>query len=948
MNTTKKGFLAFLVLALLCTPYASADYNFYLTQGNSNAQERSIQGTSDTFDNEINGLYPTKGTSTEVLVFDANNDGVNEIFTQGINNILVVSQGTSPGAGEEMLIGELVINPVACDVNLDGKLDYIGIFDNGTAYTLAAITITDGGGISVINSLVIPLGSVNVQENLVCDLFHSRTGDTKKYVMWVDNEKYLNEYHTTGSTFAGSRSAVDPGLGYPDSVSEETGLATPYGFGSDNTVLSTSFDTSGRKTLLFVAGNNLYAYYDDGESDLKSFATNLSGSFAAYNPTTTKKYVLLMGDVHDSGASKTSALLYFGGDDVAVVDGGSAPLMLLKQSVDYFGNTDIQITRVVNTGAFCTSGCSAAVNGLFPTFAKIKSTTTGDIIGALIFRTQTGGGSAVCPLFNSIYMSNFTSKVVSHPTSGVCEQVTPVTMHPRIFSVKLDSDNEPDILFMTRNQTSNQEVIGYFSSLTNYSTMVFLKPNPITSNDEIIAPVPVDLNKDGLLDLISSHPGKTNFFMSSPAVSPTAAAYPFAIALNNTDGLTSNVRVTTGFNGTSFVFNYALVCDLSTSTVWNEQFRTGYNATLKDVSANVAPFEDFLTFDSWEITLGGNYSSANILKSYTTGVRDMMEFSVSFTESGNRTLDIISFAADNKFTSYWQVQKNGTTVRVYKVVPFQGSVLMGSTTITGALVQARFSYSPQRDSFTGIKYFDGVNINVNDVLINTTTTAQYDGFDIKDVQLFTEDAGTFTLHTMSLSKTTDVQPSFVQFQNGVSITVSGVTVETPAPSTEIAGEGFTVHTGVNNVFYGVCEYPDAGTYLQRHYIAPTNAVDYTNYEEISVTVSNATSTTTGGINSEGGLANDPIAVAMKDALGDFGFASPGYYLLAALLISFGIAYGGFLVHPVVGGIGFIVGLIFFSVIGWLPTWISVVIFISIAGMIAFFMRRVFAPGDGGG
>jgi hypothetical protein len=196
---------------------------------------------------------------------------------------------------------------------------------------------------------------------------------------------------------------------------------------------------------------------------------------------------------------------------------------------------------------------------------------------------------------------------------------------------------------------------------------------------------------------------------------------------------------------------------------------------------------------------------------------------------------------------------------------------------------------------------------------------------------------------MSMKIQNNPTPEFVQFQNGQQITVDGVTVTTEAPAQRISGDGYDVVTGHNNTFYGICDYDVAGTYTQRHYIAPLNTFsDYSNFHELTVVVAVGTNTET---DADASLSNDETVNQLEDFLDSLGFGGTFAKMVFWLVLTFIFAYVGFEMHPLFGLIIIPAMLVVGAMIGFLPFWVVILLVIIAAGIGAVAFRMVF---NGGG
>jgi hypothetical protein len=450
----------------------------------------------------------------------------------------------------------------------------------------------------------------------------------------------------------------------------------------------------------------------------------------------------------------------------------------------------------------------------------------------------------------------------------------------------------------------------------------------------------VDFTADGFQDLIYTNAANTRFLVTSVAGS-TAYNYPFSVVQNSTIGNSSYQRVTTGFNSTEGVYNYALACDLNSENLYSDIFRIGYNNTVNDVSSNLEPFSSFLGPNGLTVTLGGNLTYLNLAKDHAPA-RDFLTNKLTFADAGNVTYTFVTFSDDGFVTTYWVIEKQDTNLSVYERLPGIGDNLIGSVTLSSATVTLEFRYSPRQNGLTLQNYFD-VEVFSNNQSVGDTDTIPFGGENLASNDLYTESTGQHTVVSWSLAKSANLEPTFSQFQNGARTTISGITFETASPQGSlIVGDGFSIVPDFNEVFYSVCDYDAAGTYTQRHYIAPLNAVDYTNYEDLTVTV---TGTTT-GFDTEGTLSSDDEMVQMLESLlVGVGWNSTGGKLMFWMLLMLIGGAWAFMASATFGVV-FIIGMFIVGVmVGFLPTWIAVVVIILAAAAAVVFYQKVFAGGD---
>ena len=905
-----KKALIFLTLVLVL-PFVFADYSIMLEAGNDATNSYSPLGYgADTSYTKVTSIGSTSGSYTAPIVFDGNGDGTNEIFLYGGNNVINVLNGDDPTIEQSsVIVGDPIISGAACDIDNDGKLEYVGAFDNGTMWFLTYFNIGAGGSITQGDTTELD-DITSVYGKIVCDDFFLSEGDTKNYALFVDTEKYLHYATITGGVW--SHTVIDP----DGSAGHEDGAEFTYG---DNTVALMEKPGISEKVLIWIAGTYIHGYTPSGEEFSDDFssklvdagATNNNGIFSGVrqSPSGNDKIFLVTSQVNTGSAFDTDVLLY-----KVTTNFGNPKFALDNNIVIPWGGSltrNHHITAAI--GAYDNTG------------------GTED----LIIRQETEGKQGSQGVNTRVYsgldlaLLNSTGGILSCVSSG--NRVFP----NRLFYVDMNGDGNKDIL------TTCAGGLG--------DVIFFLEGDGFTQNTTIhtqatvskLTPYPVDYNKDGFLDLIQYTPVET-YFLQSSVTTTTEQNYPFSVALESqTEELEAFMDVTGEYENPDALFNYALVCSVSTKSVWNERFGLQYQFNNSGVSLNVFPPEDLLTFDGLELFLDGvNFSQFDLLKEHTEGVRDNSIVSFAFTEPTNRTYDLIMFADDSTITEYWRLNKTGSNLTITKVVPFVGTVVVGSVSVASEIL-VEFLHEPTTDSFSGQKYFN-IDIKVNNqTIVTDNSNIQFSGSNIKKFEAFTDDLGSVSIQYISLALSTDLEPGFVQFQNGVQIISGGFTTTVPAPlGDEIAGQGFTVLPGINDDFQSKCEYQETGTYVQRHYIGPPNTgFDYSNYEEITVEILGAD--TTGDGFDEGVLSDDPLVTKAKGFLAKYGIETTLGFMLIWTLITLILAAWGFAKNSILG----IVVLLFFIIIGTMigvyPIWFTLLLAILAVASVVVLFRKIF-------
>jgi len=1042
MTLMKKLPLLTLLFAILfVTPLVLADYNFYFTKGNNGAMNRNIGGTGTNTYTYIEPSTSNKGSYAEPLVADMNGDGVNEIILSTGNTSIGVYEGNNVNAPfEEVDLGGMTqSHPVMCDLNNDGKKEYVTLTSNNTHYLLSAFTFTTTSGLQLLASKVIDNLTTTppvptIYGNIVCDNFYIKQGDTANYIFFVDNNKYLHQLKRNGATFTETieDSYAVPSnnlFGAEDAHTLETQNGA-YTFGSNDLALDTNLDPNGNHALIYTAGN--YSIVVTSDIPLAANPTrpayDHTADYAnAYSLAKPEKITVQSGF---GSAGKNYFVVAPTGFYTNAASSGHQVLVVMKMTKNIFGARGLSQQTILNTPPSTETGvCANGKSSQDIVFGKYK----GDDVAFILLKS---GDEPPCNslvmnagmVIQILYANGTHTKIVKD--SGLDGSLG--SPFSTISLIGFTGTISKDLLYYTG------EEIRLADASTNYTTdySIYNFTTPSTNPAATYAPTAVDYNKDGLLDVVYSSPNRT-FFLQSSTVGVIAQQYPFTIALNNTGNKNSVVRVTAGFNnsgGADYFYNYAVSCDLSDATLYNEQFKFGYNFSTNNVSTSVFNPEAFLTGFSMNFNINDTYPQFDLLKTGNEALRDYAKVRVTYNAVGNLSLDVISFAGDTQLTSYWRFNKTGNTVIISKVVVGQGEVNFANTTITNGYFDLNIVYSPLTDSGTGQQYFNAEFFNGN-VSIATTSTAQFDGSTIKDVELFSSTNGTtIQLQRLGLFKTHKPYPQFVGFQNMQLLSSQGVSIFVPAPSEYIVGDGFTVKTGAltndqavgiaaqlpkllngittldlaiaqvnpvfnyflnkqilanadsidttyafdtivtrtvggNNVFYGVCEYNEAGTYTQRHFITPSTTQTWDNYKDITVTVTNGTTTTTtsqttvpdtciGGADCVNGVCTGSRCTFTGDTFQDgifsflsfLGFKSAASRLFFWLFVSvfitilFGMLFANLTNNATAGTIVALVSFIgMFAVgtmIGLVPLWLVVVLFLVSAGIVSWFVTRL--------
>jgi hypothetical protein len=934
--------ITLLLLFLLLASGVSADYNFYLQYGNDQGQQRNILGNAAATFTQTTPSTSTSGSLTEPVVYDMNADGINELFLQSSNGVLTVYEGDSlNGPKDQLQLGDLEISPVICDINNDGTSDYIGIFNFGTNDTIQVLNVN--AQTQIVSLANKNTNSTNVYGNIACGRFYNAQGNTNYYAFWLDNNHNIHQISMSGSTIT---ETINPGtLAAAGLNTKESSSNYTITYGDHQVIMDDNFDNNNNAALLFMAGKSLIEYDSDDNVNTIDIHQYLDPVIAAESLSNSIK---LLGKIH-SGGTKNGIVVYTGSS--AVINNYAQRLLMLHQAKSFFtgralvvnGNQTIVHPLLGSSGITVLSAAVNSINndGIDDIYAVLESNGT-----------SSSDRYAAIRIFSTNNMS-----LVNNGTLKLRGSDNHFSGNKKFYLADIDDDGVKDIVYPNLDGVAGGLNVTYMN-IPRYFNSTYASPSSgvngafniatITSTvfPGIYAPVLVDIDKDGLLDMLFTSPAITMFFMSS-ATSTLGNHYPFTVINNNTVDLFSYQKITVGYNNTAQVYNYALSCDIGDSTIWNEHLRLGYNFTAQNTTLNVEPPEEFLTFNGLVFTINATFPQFDLYKTANAGIRDYSSIKLTYSSTADNVLYMLVYGSDMQITDYLVFNKTSNNVQISKVIPGSTPINFANATIVAGQSDINLVLIPALDAGSNIQYFS-TNLYYRNVSKGTTTTFQYGGTDIKDIELYSESAGDITVRNLGVFTTHDPQPAFVQFQNGQVITTNGVTITNPAPSSSIAGEGFTVLADNNEAFYSVCEYPDNGTYTQRHYISSTNTIDYSNYHDLTVTVKEGTASGdgTGSASMSTGDAGTDILNSLADRFGIGATTKFFLWLLFSLVLGGGIAVGLFktsehmgALATVLGAIGFVGMMIVGVFVGWVPFWFIIIVVVLCAGIVAMFFRN---------
>lgn len=425
----------------------------------------------------------------------------------------------------------------------------------------------------------------------------------------------------------------------------------------------------------------------------------------------------------------------------------------------------------------------------------------------------------------------------------------------------------------------------------------------------------------------------------------------FSVSYNSTNDFAVTDKITMVENSTDLNYKYAVSCDITRTTLWSEVFNNFYNFTLQNVSTSFSNPESYLTFNGieWENVVGVT-TNFDIVKNANAAYRDYLRLELQYQTDQNNYAEWIAYDASANPALYLTLNKTGSTLIVGQYFPaFSTNINIANFTLTGGNVNLAVILIPHHTSGPNTDEFTFTITESNNT--GTQTQSSYQSIDavdsIQDVELFVGNRinSTTFYKRISLFKTTNPFPEFVQFQNGERINLNGTIFETPAPQSSIDGDGFTVRPDFNNVFYSVCEYTTLGAKLQRHFTSPTATFDdWSNFVDFSVSAAQVATNTSD--TSEGGNAGPGSGDFGTDLIPSFfaslGFTSTASKLLIWMLIAFVLAAIGFGVHPILGVLVFVAVIIVGVPIGMVPLWFLLVFIIIAGGIVAALYRMIFS------
>lgn len=900
----KRAIIPIIIAIIMCASFAIADYSSYQTYGNDGLLQHDISGYLATAYNPHNPINNDGSDYLEQIVYDYNGDSINDLITAGKNGKVYLIEGNNVDiAADDRDIGYYASQGVACDVGQTGKKEYVAIYQIGGDYTMISMSVTQQQKMNFTGTKNVT--ATNIYANLQCSQFFYTEGDQKYYVLWVSNDKRLHYAYRSGSTF------IETTLNPENAATKEINGNWSW-YSNHQLVIDPDWDYGGHNAALYMAGNYLIAYLSNDDSVSKDIAPYIN-----IPTSTTFQSIESFGGLR-TGESTTAYNVYNTGY-TPTAGGQKSFIIQARETKDFFGVYGMSIREY-----------NYSYGGARQSTTKIAVQNNNRYI---VFRLEPNSPSVsafhiIAPnmtLLNYIAPVTTLLSGASSPDPFTMSIVNDDIIFPRDGS--FPGIGIQEILTITNGSVTEQNIIG--TNNTGVTTTI----QPITL---------VDFDRDGFLDIFVNTPTKTIFYMSNGTTTSTQQNYPFTVITNTTNPLSTVSRIDVGYNFTNYVYNYAVACDISENTIWNEQFNLAYNFSQHNVSFNVVPPEGFLSYYGMVFTINATLPQFDLYKNGNNGARDYLRQRITMQRTGNNSIDYLVFASDYQITYWLRFNKTGTNVEISKIV---GGVRQSIANYTSALNTAEnivIDYVPQHDYGLNIDYFTTTIKNGN-VTIVTDSTFQYTGVNIKDVELYSDTIDTtLTINNFGLFKTSDVQPSLVEFQNGQRFYDNGIIITNPPPNPSISGQGFTVIPDYNSTFYAICPYNNIGNYTQRHYIAPTNTIDYTNYKEITVTITNTTGT--GNITIPAG--DNEITSFFTSIFGE----SAAVLFLIWMGITLIVTFFAFMLlnYTANGGIFAIVVFISFIILGgflgMLPIWVIIILLIICGLVFASGMQKLLSGG----
>lgn len=415
---------------------------------------------------------------------------------------------------------------------------------------------------------------------------------------------------------------------------------------------------------------------------------------------------------------------------------------------------------------------------------------------------------------------------------------------------------------------------------------------------------------------------------------------PFTVTLMNKDGGAAYIQIDTLFDNYAldgvYKFEYSADCDYKSGGHNTYYFNDRFNGANWNISQyNITQLGAPIGFNFSGMTSTVNETNPFWLnKNISTAISGDVVFDLSFDSADDYWL-YVTFEPDVSGFTIHKNETNKYTVYSYKYGVL--SELLGTTTSTSGVIKfvmEKVIGSPTL-FINGTTYASSVTIGTWSS--NNITLGTFDGNSISDVSIYTDSNANITVGGLSAYKRQKL-PTMVQFTNG--LLVNGM-VEYDSPDGDnINGGSFVIRPYFNRTFKAVCQYDKTGNYTIRSYMENTlYGSPYSNYKDtiIQITDKNMFNYTPDLTYEESsnifGQTAKSLGISYETAT--FLFWIIGTVVVAIALV----VYISPLIAAIIVPVGFVVG----TVLGVIPTWVTVVMVVCVAAIVAFWIKN--AIGD---
>lgn len=895
----KKTIIYITILLILAT-FVSADYTAWYSYGGNAQQSNHITGIGNGLSGypiNVTGENSGGGTDAQPLVIDYGN-GAHYVFMDEASEVAALYDSETLVKVWGVAIGELSAQPTLCDLNGDGVKEIVGVskhLNNYYAFAIGKYATT----FQVID--VVDTDSTNISANIVC----SRLDNTVYSAWWIDNAHYIHKLSLSGSTLTDTKRDVE--------TSVSRSAANYFNRGDYSLVESNGF-CGGSRALTWVSGKYLTTYWDDDA--LLNYAASIELTNTLWNISGTESMVGLMSDV-DYGGAQDGVMVY----QRVGATGSYNYYALYGCTYDYFNGYSLQLRYLQHPEVSLTGLSSLTISKLHTTshdWNLVYTITTTGVAGAWY-------AGAIAAQNGSVSTNQGAVETSATGAGGTAYTFSNPTYDDLLL-------NAGGVIYLID-----------FQNFTNPTTHVArnnAQPTEYYKN----APLLVDLDSDGVLDWLY-HSSKTTWAaLSGGAVIEYNPSIYFDVALNTSWSFASatkqEITQTNYATNPQDSYGYALICDLSQGALWSESFGIGYNATARNVTLN--PSANFTIAGALYNNAGGfDGNPVDIKKTGNTAYSGNLVLTINYNlqrGGDNDSLQILTLDGNNVPSSYTEIDRNGTHNEIYNLKT-GSKYLVGTYPYTIGTEQIEITFTQKINVTSNKKYY---NATLYDAGANKTVSWNTNavGETIKSVELYgelhTDDV--LSVNYISLERSSTQSANFTSFVN-----VAGPII----PQT-----GYSIIPEGDGHFSTVCQYYDAGTYYQRHFLSNYANPSYDNYVNIAVTVYNSTSILSGnntgvggGVGSGSTSSNGIITDIASNLNITYGNAS---LIMCLIVIVIAMVAAAVWIHPIVGALILGVGLIIGYILGMIPMWIVVVLIIFDAAAVALVAKNIFFSGSSGG